>query len=46
MRKLKCVLESQSQSLLLILKIPSARLSTRFNNEFSINLALSINFIL
>ena len=38
--------KKQLQSLTLILWIPSARLSTRFENELVINFALLINFIL
>ena len=35
-----------TQSLYLILLIPSVRLSTRLDNEVAISLALSINFVL
>ena len=36
----------QSQSLQLILRIPSPKRSRTFDNELAVNLALSINFIL
>ena len=47
----KIVLETsysrkQSQPLYLILWIPSARLSARYDDELAINIALSINLIL
>ena len=42
---LTCI-QNKTYSLYLLLRSPSGRLSTRFDNELNINLKLSINFII